>query len=131
MPSIFSTQNLQTFLRRKNLRPPSRGPPGPPPGRGLRGPLRSGRSPPLRSGRLSPPLDPADPVGAFVSSAIMLLLSLNSLADGRGAHFSTDRHANDRRATNQVPTKPALRPVFLSPLPALPVSLALPERRLR
>ena len=27
MPSIFSTQNLQTFLRRKNLRPPSRGPP--------------------------------------------------------------------------------------------------------
>ena len=27
MESIFSTQNLQTFLRRKNLRPPSRPPP--------------------------------------------------------------------------------------------------------
>src|ERR1039458_3111013 len=36
MLSIFSVQNLQTFLRRKNLRPPSRPlPPGrPPPGRG-------------------------------------------------------------------------------------------------
>src|SRR5208337_1627155 len=77
--SIFSTQNLQTFLRRKNLRPPSRGPPGPPAGRGPRGgPLRSGRSPPLRSGRLSPPLVPACAVGAFVSSAIVLLLSKNS-----------------------------------------------------
>src|SRR5271165_5296508 len=79
MPSIFSTQNLQTFLRRKNLRPPSRGPPGPPPGRGPRGPPRSGRSPPLRSGRLSPWLDPDDAVGAFVSSAIVLLLSINSI----------------------------------------------------
>src|ERR1017187_6126242 len=80
MPSIFSTQNLQTFLRRKNLRPPSRGPPGPPPGRGPRGgPLRSGRSPPLRSGRLSPPLDPACAAGAFVSSAIVFLLSKNSV----------------------------------------------------
>src|ERR1700686_5550525 len=73
--SIFSTQNLQTFLRRKYLRPPSRGPPGPPPpGPGPRGgPLRSERSPPLRSGRLSPP--PACALGAFVSSAILLLLS--------------------------------------------------------
>src|SRR5512146_208708 len=34
MESIFSTQNLHTFLRRKYLRPPSRGPPGPRPGRG-------------------------------------------------------------------------------------------------
>src|SRR5271156_6026799 len=36
--SIFSVQNLQTFLRRKNLRPPPPGPPGPagrgPDGRG-------------------------------------------------------------------------------------------------
>src|SRR6266852_6989687 len=70
MDSIFSTQNLQTFLRRKYLRPPSREPPGPPPGRGPRGPLRS-----LRSGRLSPPLDPARALGVFVSSALILLLS--------------------------------------------------------
>src|SRR5450755_4373486 len=34
MASIFSVQNLQTFLRRKNLRPPP-GPPEPP-GRGPR-----------------------------------------------------------------------------------------------
>src|SRR6185437_14417426 len=40
MASIFSVQNLQTFLRRKNLRPPGPppGPPGPPCGRGPRGP---------------------------------------------------------------------------------------------
>src|SRR6202789_877936 len=36
MASIFSVQNLQTFLRRKNLRPPGP-PPGPPAGRGERG----------------------------------------------------------------------------------------------
>src|ERR1700722_6980377 len=76
MLSIFSTQNLQTFLRRKNLRPPSRGgppgprPPPPPPNRG-RSPL--GRSPlgrsPLGRGRSLG----ADCSGAFVSSAISLL----------------------------------------------------------
>src|SRR5579863_6713698 len=46
--SIFSTQNLQTFLRRKYFRPPgppSRPPPGPPGRDGRRSP-RSGRSPP-------------------------------------------------------------------------------------
>src|SRR5580658_5403357 len=65
MASIFSTQNLQTFLRRKYLRPPppppSRPPPGPP-GRddGRRSP-RSGRSP------------PEDDSDALVSSAMMLL----------------------------------------------------------
>src|SRR6185312_9864274 len=38
MASIFSVQNLQTFLRRKNLRPPG------PPGRGVRGaPACAGR----------------------------------------------------------------------------------------
>src|ERR1700688_3784308 len=48
MESIFSVQNFQTFLRRKNLRPPGPppgppagrdppGPPGPPAGRGPRG----------------------------------------------------------------------------------------------
>src|ERR1700680_3487463 len=79
MSSIFSTQNLQTFLRRKNLRPPppSRGgppgprPPPPPPKRGRSPP---GRSPPGRS-----PLERglslgADCSAAFVSSAIVLLI---------------------------------------------------------
>src|ERR1700690_2025013 len=100
MLSIFSTQNLQTFLRRKYLRPPSRppGPPGPP-GRGgrrspppkERSPPPEGRSPEGRSeagrseagrseagrspdGR-SPPEDPSVPAGDadLVSSAMMLL----------------------------------------------------------
>src|SRR5580693_5931867 len=64
MASIFSTQNLQTFLRRKYFRPPgppSRPPPGPP-GR------EDGRRSP-RSGR-SPPEDDSD---VLVSSAMMLL----------------------------------------------------------
>src|SRR5580698_9167673 len=72
MSAIFSVQNLQTFLRRKNLRPPSRGgPPGPerppPPNRGRSpdglNPSR-GPSPAGRSGRS---------LGAFVSSGITLL----------------------------------------------------------
>src|SRR4029077_9555414 len=62
MFSIFSTQNLQTFLRRKYLRPPSRGPPGPPPGRG-----------PREGGRWLCPSDAAGASGALVSSAMMLL----------------------------------------------------------
>src|SRR3982074_2586772 len=75
MFSIFSTQNLQTFLRRKNLRPPSRGgPPGPerPPKRdGGRSPPERGPSPAGRS-----PVD-----GVLVSSAIILLhLSAGSFA---------------------------------------------------
>src|SRR5712691_376454 len=78
MSSIFSTQNLQTFLRRKNLRPPppSRGgppgprpPPPPPPNRG--------RSPPDRGPSLERGLSlGADCSAAFVSSAIILLESL-------------------------------------------------------
>src|ERR1700704_648031 len=73
MASIFSTQNLQTFLRRKYLRPPSRPPPGPP-GRGGRrsrspneGRSPDGRSPP--AGRSEPELA----VVALTSSAMMLL----------------------------------------------------------
>src|SRR5258708_303970 len=70
MFSIFSTQNLQTFLRRKNLRPPSRGgPPGPErlPNRGPeRGP--SWRGPSDRG--LSLGAD-ASTAGAFVSSVIL------------------------------------------------------------
>src|SRR5450432_2589569 len=66
MASIFSVQNLHTFLRRKNLRPPSRGPLDPPAG---------------RKGRRSPPPPPEPPVLAgaspddvgLVSSAMMLL----------------------------------------------------------
>src|SRR5215471_4553749 len=71
MASIFSVQNLQTFLRRKYLRPPSR---GPPPGRWPRGPrsLRSGRSG-RSAGRESPPEGVPSAAGAFVSSAILLL----------------------------------------------------------
>src|ERR1700730_9707947 len=72
MFSIFSTQNLQTFLRRKNLRPPSRGgPPGPErlPNRGPeRGP--SWRGPSDRG--LSLGADPSTAgAGAFVSSVIL------------------------------------------------------------
>src|SRR5271169_4584123 len=72
MSAIFSVQNLQTFLRRKNLRPPSRGgPPGPdrpppPPNRGRSPPPE--RSPNGRDGRS------AAGAGAFVSSVITLLL---------------------------------------------------------
>src|SRR5258706_14059120 len=73
MSAIFSVQNLQTFLRRKNLRPPSRGgppgperPPPPPP------PPNRGRSPPERSPKGREGRSP-DGAGAFVSSVIMLL----------------------------------------------------------
>src|SRR5580693_4679528 len=69
MASIFSTQNLQTFLRRKYFRPapppPSRPPPGPPGRDGRRSP-RSGRS---------PPEDDSDDVD-LVSSAMLLLKSV-------------------------------------------------------
>src|ERR1044071_6758906 len=65
MSSIFSTQNLQTFLRRKNLRPPSR-PPGP----------RSGRGP---SGL--PPCGRGDGVDtSWFSSAMFLLQTARSTA---------------------------------------------------
>src|SRR5205807_3954819 len=83
MFSIFSTQNLQTFLRRKNLRPPSRGgPPGP------ERPPKRGRSPPGRSPRGPSPPDrcpsrgasPAgrSAAGVLISSAISLLRSVAS-----------------------------------------------------
>src|SRR5579864_8628322 len=75
MSSIFSTQNLQTFLRRKNLRPPppSRGgPPGPRPPPPNRGRSPPGLPPSLRG--LSVGADCCS--GAFVSSAITLLRTL-------------------------------------------------------
>src|SRR5271170_361594 len=64
MASIFSVQNLQTFLRRKNLRPP--GPPGPP----VRGAPERG-----------PDDDGAPPSGArwgVVSSAIVFSILIIS-----------------------------------------------------
>src|SRR5579872_2830246 len=74
MASIFSTQNLQTFLRRKYLRPP--GPPSPPRPPGPPGPVeRGGRRSP-RSGLSAPAgrsTAGASGAAAFISSAMMLL----------------------------------------------------------
>src|SRR6266853_1068411 len=84
MSAIFSVQNLQTFLRRKNLRPPSRGgPPGPerPP------PPNRGRSPPERSPYGREGRSP-DGAGAFVSSVILLLK-----ISGQGSVASQKRFA--------------------------------------
>src|SRR6478735_3213935 len=75
MASIFSTQNLQTFLRRKYLRPPSRPPPGPPGrgGRRSRSP-NEGRSPEGRS----PPAGRSEPATAVaLDSSAMMLLKIN------------------------------------------------------
>src|SRR5271168_262102 len=77
MSAIFSVQNLQTFLRRKNLRPPSRGgppgperpPPPPPPNRGRSPPPERGPSPDGREGRS------ATGAAALLSSLITLLLT--------------------------------------------------------
>src|SRR5271157_6031628 len=83
MFSIFSVQNLQTFLRRKNLRPPppSRGgPPGPRPPPPKRGRSPPGRSPPGRGPELRGVSGAAACSGAFVSSAITLLKILESLS---------------------------------------------------
>src|SRR3984893_2654916 len=82
MSAVFAVQNLQTFLRRKNLRPPSRGgPPGPdrPPPPPL--PNRGRSPPPERSPKGLDGRSPAG-AGAFVSSVITLLL--NSAASGQG-----------------------------------------------
>src|ERR1700733_12309376 len=65
MASIFSTQNLQTFLRRKNLRPPPPGPLGRPPGGRPPGPEDPGPEP---SGRAV-----LGALGVLISSAIILL----------------------------------------------------------
>src|SRR6266436_4462206 len=78
MSSIFSTQNLQTFLRRKNLRPPAPpsrgGPPGPRPP-----PPNLGRSPPGLPPSLRGLSATAACSGAFVSSAITLLFNRRNL----------------------------------------------------
>src|SRR5450432_2334339 len=115
MASIFSTQNLQTFLRRKYLRPPSR-PPGPP-GRGGR---RSPRSPPPNEGRSpegrSPPAGRSPPelgaVVALVSSAMMLLKNRSLVFGRRSFGFlpqssamqsSAGAEANNERRTANDP----------------------------
>src|ERR1700733_10643379 len=97
MSAIFSVQNLQTFLRRKNSRPPSRGgppgperPPPPPPNRG-RSPPERGPSPEGREGR-------SLAAGAFVSSVIMLLHDLQFPVPGSQFFRKTARSAPlDRR----------------------------------
>src|SRR5882672_5807804 len=86
MSAIFSVQNLQTFLRRKNLRPPSRGgPPGPerppPPPPPYRGRSPPGRGPSERGLSLG-----ADCSGAFVSSAIILLHLSAGISSGWRGH---------------------------------------------
>src|SRR6266481_2302338 len=84
MSSIFSTQNLQTFLRRKNLRPPAPpsrgGPPGPRPP-----PPNLGRSPPgLPPSLRGLSLGAAACSGAFVSSAITRALLRNLQCPQKG-----------------------------------------------
>src|SRR5258708_9472294 len=98
MFSIFSTQNLQTFLRRKNLRPPSRGgPPGPerPPKRdGGRSPPERGPSPAGRS-----PVD-----GVLVSSAIILLhLSAGFFTGLRKSKTRTPKLSNTKPMPTDCP----------------------------
>src|SRR5579863_9554662 len=95
MSAIFSVQNLQTFLRRKNFRPPSRGgppgpdrpPPPPPPNRGRSPP--PDRSPNGRDGR-------SLEAGAFVSSVITLLVISGqwSVTNGQSNHFISVRCKN-------------------------------------
>src|ERR1700691_1156438 len=97
MSAIFSVQNLQTFLRRKNFRPPSRGgPPGPerpPP------PPKRGRSPEGRNSRgPSPAGRSGRSLGALVSSVITLLNQWPVVSDQwpvksfrtRGQELATD-----------------------------------------
>src|SRR5580700_7533939 len=78
MSAIFSVQNLQTFLRRKNFRPPSRGgPPGPdrPP------PPKRGRSPPPERSPKGRDSRSDAGAGAFVSSVITLLNQWSVIVD--------------------------------------------------
>src|SRR5215472_13472092 len=98
MASIFSVQNLHTFLRRKYLRPPgppSRGPPGPPDRGGRRSEL--GACPSV-----------AVVVVGVVSSAMLLLQnSTRVVGPGRGPIRRTEDSS-----------RPSL-PVLLRPAPGL------------
>src|SRR5271154_3641340 len=138
MLSIFSTQNLQTFLRRKNLRPPSRGgppgprpPPPPPPKRGRSPPGRSplGRSPKDRGacasrGAGASPAARSAGAGAFVSSAMVLLkivLAQKSVI-GDCSNLRICRRQNRGRGPQPVPFLLATAPLApaLTPSPELP-----------
>src|SRR5712675_1117660 len=102
MSAIFSVQNLQTFLRRKNLRPPSRGgPPGPErlPNRGPeRGP--SWRGPSDRG--LSLGADPST-AGAGVLVSSLILAPSFFLSFLAGVHLSG---AATRRIEYSAPRLP-------------------------
>src|SRR5271157_297818 len=79
MPSIFSTQNLHTFLRRKNFRPPSRAPPpgpelGRPPARGPRGPPSRGAPSGRAVGASVIAAAPASGAAVLMDSSAMVLL---------------------------------------------------------
>src|SRR5580692_5461009 len=76
MASIFSVQNLQTFLRRKNLRPPGP-PPGAPAGRGERGAPAPGPECPEWLGRDAGACCSFDCV-LLVSSAMIIPFQLRS-----------------------------------------------------
>src|SRR4030088_699018 len=123
MFSIFSTQNLQTFLRRKNLRPPSRG--GPP------GPER----PPKRDGGRSPPERGPSPAGrsvdgVLVSSAIILLhLSAGFFAGLRGSETRTPKFFTHKlRAVRPKPSPESLQAqVRLLPQARAPRQQAAPS----
>src|ERR1700744_1436889 len=95
MESIFSTQNLQTFFRRKTLRPPGPPdppgppgprppgprPPGPPAGRSGRSPAgRSGLSPTGRSGRSPKGRSVAEPSARGVAVAVLVSSAMVSFS---------------------------------------------------
>src|SRR5439155_10366429 len=117
MFSIFSTQNLQTFLRRKNLRPPSRGgPPGPerPPERGRSPPGRSprGPSPPDRCPSRGASPAGRSAAGVLISSAISLL---RSVASDQWSVASSCAHKFNLTGHGPLLFTPSLE--FLPPVP--------------
>src|SRR5271166_2645002 len=154
MPSIFSTQNLHTFLRRKNFRPPSRGPPGPP----GRGPVRGPRGPPSRGPPCPPSRPPPSGRGAgasavaapaagadvlFTSSAMLLLMGhsplrflfgLQSLALSRFSRAPTMRERRAVPSATSVTNRPTsrrcleLRDIFREQLHGLCQSFVAPHQ---
>src|SRR5271155_3015263 len=114
MSAIFSVQNLQTFLRRKNFRPPSRG--GPP------GPERPPPPPPPNRGRSPPPerspkgRDGRSVAGAFVSSVITLLNQWPVVGDQWPVKSLRTRR--QERVTDHWPLTTSLMPLPEFPLPA-------------
>src|SRR5277367_118607 len=112
MSAIFSVQNLQTFLRRKNLRPPSRGgppgperPPPPPPNRGRSPPPERGPSPDGREGRSA--------TGAALLSSLITLLLVSvagdqlPVASQNGIRFLNGRSPTRRVLKRSLPGRPS------------------------